>query len=281
MQAFTSHPFTICSLPSSCADTASELVFYIRHSGGLTKKLFEYAQKNPGTPVPVLIDGPYGGINMQRYSEADRLLVIAGGSGAGWLLPFIELFCRQGSSLNSTTFGKDVEAKDEEHQARLSQSHRSLRVVLATRDIASRTWFLDAVTELFAKHATAQQESKIQIDVHSTGEAEAASRFSKQMDVTTDQCASSSSSNDIELHSEENKVAVSSREARGRPELPHVIHQEGMTAAEESRSLGVYVCGPITMQHDVRNAVAKENLSILRGVKSGGVYLHSEHFSWA
>lgn len=35
------------------------------------------------------------------------------------------------------------------------------------------------------------------------------------------------------------------------------------------------------MQNDVRNAAAKENLAILKGGMSGGVYLHSEHFSWA
>jgi hypothetical protein len=41
------------------------------------------------------------------------------------------------------------------------------------------------------------------------------------------------------------------------------------------------VCGPVTMQNDVRNAVAAANLGILRGGKGGGAYLHTEHFSWA
>src|SRR6201996_3851951 len=34
----SSHPFTICSLPSTRQDEPSELVFYLRHKGGLTAK---------------------------------------------------------------------------------------------------------------------------------------------------------------------------------------------------------------------------------------------------
>ena len=43
----------------------------------------------------------------------------------------------------------------------------------------------------------------------------------------------------------------------------------------------MYVCGPEEMLNDVRNAVARENVGIVRGGRGGSVYLHSEHFSWA
>jgi len=69
----------------------------------------------------------------------------------------------------------------------------------------------------------------------------------------------------------------------GRPGLVEIIREEAGKAAEAGQELSVYVCGPGTMQNDVRNAVAERNLGILRGgVGSGrGVYLYSEHFSWA
>lgn len=71
------------------------------------------------------------------------------------------------------------------------------------------------------------------------------------------------------------------KEFEGRPNLSLVVQEEAANFAEAGQSLGVYVCGPTTMQNDERNAVARENLGILKGSKSSGVYLHSEHFSWA
>ena len=76
-------------------------------------------------------------------------------------------------------------------------------------------------------------------------------------------------------------TTVPGSEFDGRPRLPLIVREEAAKAAEAYGSLGVYVCGPITMQNDVRNAVAAENLNLLRNTNSGGVYLHSEYFSWA
>ncbi|KAF2627259.1 hypothetical protein BU25DRAFT_468896 [Macroventuria anomochaeta] len=151
--AFSSHPVTICLLPSVQAKGKSELVFYIRYSHGLTK-LCDYAQKHPGTVVPVLIDGPYRGINMQRFNKADRLLVVAGGSGAVWILSFLELFCRQRSAIDAAdgAFEKDFKTGDEERQTTRLEHCCNVRIVLATRYTSSRTWFLEIVAELIRQH---------------------------------------------------------------------------------------------------------------------------------
>jgi hypothetical protein len=74
--------------------------------------------------------------------------------------------------------------------------------------------------------------------------------------------------------------AVPQAEVRGRPDLPLIIQQE-VAAGKTGESVGVFVCGPLQMQDDARNAVARENLSILKNPSAGGVYLHLEHFSWA
>ncbi|KAF2995645.1 hypothetical protein E8E13_000493 [Curvularia kusanoi] len=282
LQSFSSHPFTICSLPATKHGDSSELVFYIRHSHGLTKKLYEHAHKYRGSAIPVIIDGPYGGINMQRFNEADRLLVIAGGSGAGWILSFLELFCRQRSlppGNNNLNKPQETLVEDEKNIGR-PPHHRSLRVVLATRDIASRIWFLSTVNELLSKYSMSLESPDISIDVHLTGEAERAASVAKAVGESKISTSSSSSGNADFVPKSEDE-ARPRKEVPGRPELPGLIRQESEATAVSGSGLSVYVCGPVTMQHDVRNAVAQENEKIMRGVKSGGVYLHSEHFSWA
>ncbi|KAF2024971.1 hypothetical protein EK21DRAFT_77608 [Setomelanomma holmii] len=256
LQALSSHPFTICSLPSIRSDEQSELVFYIRQGGGLTKKMYNHAQKYPGAPVPILVDGPYGGINMQRHNDGDRLLVIAGGSGAGWMLPMIELFCRRRSPDHV-----------EEHINWSGPT--SLRVILATRDTDSRIWFLRTVGNLLSRCSATYSSTELGVQVHLTGAAE------QQATVST-------KSADIEISRAGGEIAsVPGKELGGRPGLSSIIYEEGLAVAESGQTLNVYVCGPDTMQNDVRNAVAMENLNILKGSKSGGAYLHSEHFSWA
>jgi NAD(P)H-flavin reductase len=287
LQAFSSHPFTICSLPSNRPDEKSELVFYIRHKRGLTEKLYNHVLKQPGASVPVLVDGPYGGINMQKYAEGDRLLVVAGGSGAGWILPFIELFHRWHSMAADEEHVQGIENKDKEtrfngdYRERNLSGPISMRVVLATRDTSSRIWFLRTVGELLSRYSTSHSSFDIDVQVYLTGDAEQDAHIPKKGTNVTISGASASSSEKINIKAEGQQATVPGEELCGRPELPLIVHEEGARAAEVSQSLSVFVCGPPTMQNDIRNAVAEENLNILKGSRSGGVYLHSEHFSWA
>lgn len=287
IQALSSHPFTICSLPSPRPNERSELVFYIRHQRGLTEKLYQHALEKPGASVSVLIDGPYGGINMQRYIEADRLLVIAGGSGAGWILPFIELFQKRAYVPPDEEHGailpeeeKASEVQSESHRLLPSSGQASLRVILATRETNSRVWFLRAVGGLLSR-GSGKSTSDVNVQVHLTGEADQNAAALKEGDVILSS-DSASSTEHIDLKTGEGRhESVPGKERHGRPDLPRIIHEEAARAAEAGQSLSVFICGPTTMQNDVRNAVAKENLHILRGTGSSGVYLHAEHFSWA
>lgn len=283
LPALSSHPFTICSSPPRSRDEASELVFYIRHQGGFTAKLYQQALLESDATVPVIVDGPYGGVNSSRLWDADRLLVIAGGSGAGWCLPLIEHFARSASISTDEEQGNgELVEKSASHSHR--SRHTSLRVVLATRDTRSRLWFEHRVAELLAKFATPGLSSTVRVQVYLTGEAaDAADLSSKAVDPA--HSAASTSSNEIIVETgkgvEPAAATVPGKEFEGRPQLPHIVQEEATQAAEAGESISVYVCGPETMQNDVRNAVAAENLKILGGSASGGVYLHSEHFSWA
>lgn len=294
MKAVSAHPFTICSLPLAKEGDRNELVFYIRHQSGFTKTLYEFALANPGVEVGVLVDGPYGGVNMQKYYDGDHSLVVAGGSGAGWVLPFIERFVRDQASHSTVDEEKALdiasEGKDVPVVVQRQNGPMSLRIILATRDISSRVWFLRTVSEVLAKHPTATSTKDINIQVFLTGEAShqvdlSSSKKEEHLADSTSSSGSVSSADKIAIPTKRDvshdMTNVPRKEFEGRPQLAQIIHEEGRKIAEEGRSMGVFVCGPETMQNDVRNAVAAENLPIIKGAKKGGVYLHSEHFSWA
>lgn len=291
IHTLSSHPFTVCSLPSISPEKSSELVFYIRHRGGFTAKLHNYALKQPGVQVPVFVDGPYGGIHNERYFGSDRLVVIAGGSGAGWMLPFVERYLRY----LSLTEMQDPLAKgtqenkatsDEPLRQQTLRGPRSMRVILATRDIATRKWFHTTMDNLLSAYKPLGTPSDLSVEVHLTGEAGCIVQPPTTSASSLERFGSSSSGSfTIERHSGIQKKAdsddVPAKEACGRPDLPLIIREEAAAGARTGQRVGVFVCGPLTIQHDIRNAVAKENLNILKNPRSGGMYLHLEHFSWA
>ncbi|RAR01527.1 hypothetical protein DDE82_006406 [Stemphylium lycopersici] len=280
LSALSGHPFTICSSPPRTAAHLAEIVFYIRHQKGLTDKLYQHALDRPDVGIPVMVDGPYGGISSLRLRNADRLLIIAGGSGAGWCLPFIEHFIRSASSSSDEEQGrKDATGKDV-YRAQLGKL-TSLRIVLATRDTQSCLWFERTIQAMLAQSPIAHSSSA-QVQVYLTGEAAEKADLPSKTAAPTARPALSEPSGEIIVDGEKGaRTSVPGREYEGRPQLPVVVQEEAEKAADADEMLNVYVCGPKTMQNDVRNAVAAENLRIVSGARTGGIYLHSEHFSWA
>jgi ferredoxin-NADP reductase len=259
-------------------------VFYLRHQGGFTAKLYQYALERPGASLSVLVDGPYGGINLQKYSDCDHLLLIVGGSGAGWSLPFIERFVRFDSRLMDGEQGLQGGEKgipDKNISERTTSGPISLRVILATRETSSRIWFLRTINELLSKYPTTDSSS-VRVQVYLTGNAAKEVDPASNIKETRAGSEANEPSSTDKIHiSAGHDAIVPGKEFEGRPELRTIIQEEAVSVREAGQSLGVFVCGPTTMQNDVRNAVAEENLRIVKGSKAGGVYLHSEHFSWA
>ncbi|QYT00175.1 Ferric-chelate reductase [Trichoderma simmonsii] len=288
-QSLSAHPFTICSMPSNETEGKSELIFYIRHQRGLTARLYQSAMKNPGASIAVLVDGPYGGINLQSYAHSDHLLVIAGGSGAGWTLPFIEQFIMCQSKTVDEERGQaanlDGITGKTESIGRKIHGPFTLRVVVAIRDATTRLWYIKTVKKLLSRCETLESVSSIRIQLHLTGEAaQEVDLADKALDLPADISKSASLPENIiaqDGRTETTASALFDEQLDGRPQLPLIVQEEAARTANGGESLAVFVCGPVTMQDDVRNAVADANLNILKGSRSGGVYLHSEHFSWA
>lgn len=224
---------------------------------------------------------------MQRYHDSDHLLVVSGGSGAGWCLPFIDQIAKHRLILADEEQGRVVrgnEAVATKRPDNRSSSSRplSMRVILATRDTSCRTWFLRAVSELLSKYSENDSSSNVDIQVNVYLTENAMQPTDLENNLTQDPASkgSASSANENNIREKGHNIDVLEREFEGRPQLPQII-QEAVSVAEAGQSLSVFVCGPKTMQNDVRNAVAKENRKIVRGSKVNSVYLHTEHFSWA
>lgn len=270
-------------------DEQSHITFYIQRRGGITARLHNFAIQQPGVPVPVLLDGPYGGIDTQKFYGSDRIVVIAGGSGAGWSLPFIEQYVRcwysapKTLSSNSSELDSDGNSGSDQEYPRV-RSHantpQSLRVILATRDTATRVWFHKAVSDLLSGYAQSQSANDLTVEVFLTGEAEQPREIGKGLTELNGLDPSPPLKEKFGVQ-QSSQSCISGKELPGRPQLPRIIHEEAVKVAETKQSLGIFACGPLTMQNDIRNAVATENLEVFKNPKSTGVYLHLEHFSWA
>lgn len=251
-------------------------MFYIRAQGGFTGTLAGLAAANPNVSKKVLLDGPYGSTDLQKLVRAQRLILVAGGSGAGWLLPMVESFVRQQLFRNSQVNVKEAELED----GKICDADRpTARVILATRDTTTEAWFTAAVKELLGQYPALPAPCPFDIEVHCTSENAVADGLS-----STDQSSGSSRDHSV-VHpkadtekpdSYQGRAAGASR-TNGRPDLPSIIREEANAGPQ---SIAVFACGPLSMQSDLANAVAKEQVPI---IKSGGkeIYLHMEHFAWA
>lgn len=157
---------------------------------------------------------------------------------------------------------------------------RSAKIVLVSRDAETHQWFDETVQELLATFGLEKVPANLEMEMYHTGDGEMTPDASSthalpKLDEEAkdgNERAGSDSSSDI-------KRSNSMKRLNGRPSLPSIVHAEA-TSSTLAGQLGVFVCGPASMQIDMSNAVAAEQLAVLKGGRND-VYLHMEHFSWA
>jgi predicted ferric reductase len=91
IRATETHPFTILS--------TNPLELVVSAHDGFTKDLLSFALQNPGSKLRASCDGPYG--TLPKFSAFDRVILIAGGSGASFTFGIALDLVRQAST--STT----------------------------------------------------------------------------------------------------------------------------------------------------------------------------------
>lgn len=282
LHAWTIHPFTACSLPSQpgvkSSRYSSELIFLIRPQGGFTARLARLVESQPNVKIRVLLDGPYGGIDERLMHKSHRTLVIAGGSGAGWMLPFITSFLKQQNIINGSN----------------SNPGRSLKIILATREVLTMHWFQEEVQQLLLSLPAAEHRTALEIEIYYTGSEDNGEKYKGSTQFLPASPESESSAVKLEQGELISSFSIpnSKKAGRGvtqevqsihrvdsRPDLASIIRKEAGSVGS-GHNLGVFVCGPLSMQSDVANAVAFEQLNLAKK-GTGEVVLHMEHFSWA
>lgn len=265
VHALTAHPFTICSLQEGPLreDGRSEMVFYVRVRGGLTKRLGRLAEKTPGVSVPVLLDGPYGGVQGRWFGGFDHHVVIGGGAGAGFALALAQDFISQSQLA--------------------PKRNTKMTLVVSSRDLGLKQWFLDALSKVALegeKDADAGLgEYGLSVRIHETGDSEPSTEYSE------DHHAASTAATDKETAGPQktsvthlgNLKGISVSIAHGRADL-FALGREVVTA--EGTSVGIAVCGPASMVHDAGRVAASAQGNIVKGGPGPSeVWFHKESFS--
>lgn len=257
VHALTAHPFTICSLATGSSNGRNEMVFYVRTRSGLTGRLGRLADKSPGISVPVLLDGPYGGVSSRWFDGFDHTVVIGGGAGAGFTLALARYFILAQRQLTPSRQGK-------------------MTLVVSSRDPGLRLWYLEALAAAIAEEkedsADAIHSYGLTVRIHETGgPVETSSAHGSETDDRPKNKGEAvSRSHDLE--------GVETGIFSGRPDL-FTLGQDAMAAAEGA-SIGFVVCGPGSMVHDVGQMAASAQASVAKG-RSGPseVWFHKESFS--
>ncbi|CAK7221663.1 hypothetical protein SBRCBS47491_004605 [Sporothrix bragantina] len=260
LHALAAHPFTICSSPESDHGHA---VFYIRPRGGLTGRLAALARKQPNTTVPVFLEGPYGGVPHRWDEGFDSTLVVAGGAGAGFALGLVEDWVQ-----------------------RFHGQQKTLMAVVSSRDPGLRGWFVEELQKIGARY-DGDGLAGVQVVLHATGAVnveesrhvheEAASDNEKEVSVPVD-VAEAGGEGGGPSSSSSGRLDIVYR--RGQADLPALVRSLATSGLTGRSHVGVAVCGPSSMAHDVSAACAAEQQRILTG-GSGAVevWLHQEGFT--
>lgn len=262
----TAHPFTICSMPQlEMTGKTSTLVFYIRPRGGATKFLMAHAINHPNTEIPVLLDGPYGGIPSTQLNLSDSSVVVGCGAGAGFTLSVIEHFLQRYTTTENP--------------------NQKLKVVVATRQSDTRLWYIEALRHISHRYPRFNEAfAAISIDFHETGQSGSEQKtegaqvdVEKALDPITVQLNNEDSQSESQNRSITEMFNVSFH--RGRPNLPVTI--QAFVVGQEDVTVGILACGPSSMSHDVGEAAVAAQQEIIKGqIKAREVWYHSEDFSY-
>lgn len=245
----TAHPFTICSAPSPLSQVKTNMVFYVKPRGGLTGRLANLATQRPGYTVPVLIDGPYGGIKGRPLDTYDQSLVIACGSGAGLSLGVV----------------MDAIARSAECPKKVGR--HKMQVVIASRDTHILEWYENALVAFLRETRIPWPADEIQIAIYQTGLGVPDKGLANDMEKQHH--SKSPDSTGLE------RLPINT--FTGRPDITAIIKD---TTTQPDVSVGILTCGPAGVLKEAQGEAAAAQLRIL-GSKPAAreVYLHSEVFS--
>lgn len=241
---FCFNPFTVAEVNRD----AGEVVLVARQQGGpMTRRLMQLTREDTGARVPLAIEGPFGAF-ATTYSNlvesgVDRMLLVAGGVGASFVLPAYKA---------------------------LRESIPSAKVELtwAVRLADDASWASFSETAAVSGSTNVLNDPNVHIYVSGKHNA-------SMPDYDSDRLESRSSSVEMQSlgTSGEAPGAGNRPYVRGRPNLKGVVDEVFKDEDAGSR-VAVLVCGPREMALGVRESVTPW---VVRG---RDVVWHSESFGW-
>ncbi|KAK9494058.1 hypothetical protein V1508DRAFT_414319 [Lipomyces doorenjongii] len=268
---FTSHPFTVSSLPKD-----EKMLFVVRVKTGFTRTLLNKTlaasreieedkdEQQIGVAAapmvtatasfPVLVDLPHGGPT-RDWNQFETVLAVVSGVGATFAFPVIrDVLCQaRASQVKMIWIVK--------RYADIGHFEEQLRAVIAEQ--TERV--LDVQQQLNPRGAKLQNEAA---DHH-----QGRSNLSLHIDIFISDCATEPTTTSIGSLSEFLNAhadiihLVASKPSDLRGDIGRVLEQ----AAGET---GVAVCGSVSLNAQVKNVVA----AVLSGGATNGCWVHSEQF---
>ncbi|TID24397.1 hypothetical protein E2P81_ATG02700 [Venturia nashicola] len=243
------NPFTIASIPRADGN----LTLIARTLKGPTKTLASKARASAlaGTNTKLQIEGPYG-IRLPSFAQFDRILLVAGGVGATFIIPIYRSIIT--SRLNAPN----------------NTSLSDIRLIWSVRKISETSWALP-IPETSGKGGNGREMGAEQdLYITGTGSEDAGAGY-KEVDQGESiemmgERGGLVGDGDEGVSLEEQGMQIKYR----RPDLRDLVDEtfgQGQTG-----KVAVLVCGPPGMGAQVRREVG-------RWVKKGkNVYFHSEEF---
>jgi predicted ferric reductase len=256
LHTFRSNPFTIASIPN----TDGHIKFVARALNGNTKLLLSNAEKvSSDTNVNITVEGSYGlNTHEDRLLQYDRVLFVAGGVGATFIVPLYRQL------LADLSPGKG------------SYRRQKVSFVWIARTRSEVTWAVPAdprekegfserlkicLTGTNAEDSNGTMSYDENIGSAAVDENEDGIELEEQKQLLSNVAQSGGNSatdaNDLSVHT-------------GRPDLRRLVHETLSHGSNER--VAVMICGPKTLSQSVRQEIAP-------WVKRGReVWFHDESF---
>ena len=272
--AFTSmNPFSIANLPM---DIAPQIHLVARALSGTTRKLAEAAHFHPDASYHLKMERPYGSSSyFPDLLSYDRVLLVSGGVGATFTLPFYYALLGQISELQQRDSG-----------AAAAQAEK-LRFVWSVRDIAEAWFGINNIRRLcgrlpssFSLHITGNVDGEniprvLSLDPLGSSDWEVMNaQTNSHLPTCTPRVPTVTLDEKFKDYAtkEEDGEDISHALNFGRVNVEKLV--DGVFGRNDVESVAVLVCGPGALGRDVRRCVGD-------WVQDGKeVFWHEEQFGW-
>ncbi|KAI0776531.1 iron reductase [Trametes elegans] len=279
-RVFESHPLTILNAPpsSSCVP-GNSLTLAARVLGDWTRAINQYANEEqermvtekgeqPGVPVQVMIDGPYGGSSID-LGDYESVLLVAGGAGATFTLGLLD----------------DIVARCVKLGRPNGEKTRRIEFAWCIRSFGCIQWFAPMLTEIANTVAGTSLDLHVSVFVTCLCNPEEVPPI-PNLDVTVSRPTVTALLRDLVSPPVlKGKAAEAEADAKSIESASEAGTVGEATPCASARlnwvglggGVGVCAAGPESLTREAQNAVAR--VSLTRGLELGGVGLHTELFA--